>query len=268
MKIDNEIINWLKNNNPESKEEVYKKFHTISEDNINHHLNNYYPDLLIEKNIDIPLEIQNKPKTFRQTVMDTVYDNVLITNKELYKVFPEANENSIRTYRNDALGKLKKTACDNSSENDNNTNIILGLKKINDSGRDSEAEQTKKSDQNKQSSPPELDLKKLEKKAYGENQEKEVLITVELIEQLIDRKTSTLIAQLKKQTKLIKKLSGRLNKMSNSENIVQSEDEIEKIVEEKVARIMAVKIQEIGTDLLSKVLAKSFGNMNISFGNK
>lgn len=255
MKKDQGVIEWLKNNNPVCKEDVYKNFEKINTEIIDFHLQQFYPNLLkcddVDKSESVP-PVKNKTSA-RQVVIKYVMNNSDVTNKELFEIFPDLAKVTVRDYRRVALSKMEIFSSEKNEVNENLENKDEITSYVHTSSCENE-----------------LNLAALEKKAYGtlSTAEKTNNIPEEMNDEL-GSKDLKLIEEM-----IDKKIDEKIKKFVESSKLMneQIEEGIDKIIDEKIERslekklneLIVKKISEIGTNLISNTIGKMLGNISLN----
>ncbi len=253
---DEQIIKWLDENNPKTENEIYDNFPEITHDILDYHIKKIYPGLLIDRNVQNDSNNIPKQSSLRQQVISAVLENIVITNKELYKLFPDINESTIRQYKKFALDTVQNHLKENNQLHPDK-NDELGNKTNSDA----------KNDLNQSSK---LNLKLLEKKAYGgTHKQSEVLCeaakqnktpisnteTEQLIEKIIDTKLVNIESDL-----------SEVKKCQKRQNITSTEKELESLIEKVLERVLTEKIQKLGMSIAGKFIENAMKNVHLSFG--
>lgn len=272
---DQKIIDWLKNNSVESKEELYEQFPDAKTTLLDHHLNNIHPHIFKKENFkkeaNEETNFKSQSKSLRARIIKYVCDNPEVSNKTLYEKFADqTSESTIRNYKHAALSQRDKYL--------EEQNLMGTHSEHGDVNKEDMGEGLEETRQEKQSQP--LILEELEEKAgltKQDNNPKNILNNNALLNQLMDAKINPLLEKISEQTESIDILTEEVDGLNkNISQIVKKQveaslgDQLDKLIEDKINQIITRKISDIGGNLLSSLLGNLLGNanLNMSFGKK
>lgn len=283
---DQKITNWIKKENPENISDIYEQFPKAAKAVLDYLAYQHKPELL-EKNIDntekqtTEVEEQSSPKytpqkkqKFIDQVLEYVYLHPQISPKELFKVFPDKETNTLRAYRVTAGKNMKERASELKELKEQLTDspIDQGIKKIMELTGETASADVKTSVPKKSK----FKLGDLEKIANPSPSPKtpeplnnapkpQVLESPSNdLDDYIGITNGRLKAMQEKIEQLEKKIEKLEQKKQSPANI--SEKVIDKLIETKISQFLTKKLSEMATKMLEKFIAQALKKININIG--